>query len=97
MVVASAAPPVRFPCAYGIDMSARTEIIAARQSIESVRGIIGADALVDQDLDDLRSLYAELPCCMACFSGEYPRGLDAEDPERMEGEKEGAGRAQPDG
>jgi amidophosphoribosyltransferase len=97
VIMMSAAPPVRFPCAYGIDMSTRTEIIAAQHSTEAVREMIGADALVYQDLDDLESLYADLPCCMACFSGKYPTGLDAADLERMECEKEASGRAQPSG
>jgi amidophosphoribosyltransferase len=93
VVMMSAAPPVRFPCAYGIDMSTREEIIAARHTIESVRQMIGADALVYQSLEDLESLYSDLPCCMACFSGEYPTGLDADDLERIECEKRASGRA----
>ena len=50
---ASAAPPVKFPNVYGIDMPARSELIASGHSVEEVRQIIGADRLIYQDLDDL--------------------------------------------
>lgn len=50
---ASAAPPVKFPNVYGIDMPARSELIASGHSVEEVRQIIGADRLIFQDLDDL--------------------------------------------
>lgn len=50
---ASAAPPVKFPNVYGIDMPARSELIAAGHSVEEVRKMIGADRLIYQDLTDL--------------------------------------------
>jgi amidophosphoribosyltransferase len=50
---ASAAPPVRFPNVYGIDMPAASELIAHGRTVEEVRDEIGADWLVYQDLDDL--------------------------------------------
>ncbi len=50
---ASAAPPVRFPNVYGIDMPAASELVAHGRSVEQVREIIGADKLIYQDLDDL--------------------------------------------
>lgn len=50
---ASAAPPVKFPNVYGIDMPAKSELIASGHSVEEVRQIIGADRLIFQDLDDL--------------------------------------------
>ncbi len=50
---ASAAPPIRHPNVYGIDMPAASELIAAGRKIEQVREAIGADSLVYQDLDDL--------------------------------------------
>lgn len=50
---ASAAPPVRFPNVYGIDMPAANELIAHGRSVEEIREEIGADWLVYQDLDDL--------------------------------------------
>jgi len=70
----SAAPPIRYPCVYGIDMSTHEELIASARSVDEVMKFIGADALVYQPLEVLRSLYADFGCCTACFSGEYPTG-----------------------
>ncbi len=50
---ASAAPPVRHPNVYGIDMPAASELVAHGRTTEEVREIIGADWLIYQDLDDL--------------------------------------------
>ncbi|MEZ5502570.1 MAG: amidophosphoribosyltransferase [Halioglobus sp.] len=50
---ASAAPPVRYPNVYGIDMPSASELIAHNRSVEEVCALIGADWLVYQDLDDL--------------------------------------------
>jgi amidophosphoribosyltransferase len=50
---ASAAPPVRYPNVYGIDMPAARELIAHDRSVEEICQAIGADRLFYQDLDDL--------------------------------------------
>lgn len=50
---ASAAPPVRYPNVYGIDMPAATELVAHGRSVQEVCEIIGADKLLYQYLDDL--------------------------------------------
>jgi len=50
---ASAAPPVRFPNVYGIDMPAADELVAHGKTEEEVARVIGADRLIYQDLDDL--------------------------------------------
>ena len=50
---ASAAPPVRYPNVYGIDMPSASELIAYNRSVDEVCELIGADWLVYQDLDDL--------------------------------------------
>lgn len=50
---ASAAPPVRYPNVYGIDMPAASELIAHNRSVEEIGTLIGADWLIYQDLDDL--------------------------------------------
>ncbi|MFN7644346.1 MAG: amidophosphoribosyltransferase, partial [Burkholderiales bacterium] len=76
---ASAAPPVRHPNVYGIDMPAADELVAAGRTEEEVRAEIGADWLNYQDLDDL------IQACRhddsrvyefdtSCFSGEYVTG-----------------------
>ncbi len=51
---ASGAPMVKYPNVYGIDMPAKTELIAAHRSVEEIREIIGADRLIFQDLEDLK-------------------------------------------
>ncbi len=51
---ASAAPMVKYPNVYGIDMPAKSELIASERSVEEIREIIGADRLVFQDLEDLK-------------------------------------------
>lgn len=50
---ASAAPPIRFPNVYGIDMPAASELIASGRTEKEIEELIGADWLVFQDLDDL--------------------------------------------
>src|SRR5699024_8934650 len=50
---ASAAPPVRYPNVYGIAMPIASELIAHGRSLQEVCGLLGADRLVFQDLDDL--------------------------------------------
>ncbi|MBE0635349.1 hypothetical protein IH601_05085 [Candidatus Bipolaricaulota bacterium] len=70
----SAAPAIRFPCIYGIDMSTHEELIAADRSTEAIREALGADAVVYQPLESLMNLYSDLPCCYACFNGDYPTG-----------------------
>ncbi|HCO59427.1 MAG TPA: amidophosphoribosyltransferase, partial [Porticoccaceae bacterium] len=51
--MASAAPPVRYPNVYGIDMPAANELIAHGRTIDQVAQAIGADWLIYQDIDDL--------------------------------------------
>jgi amidophosphoribosyltransferase len=76
---ASAAPAVRYPNVYGIDMPAASELIAAGKSDAEVEKQIGADWLIYQDLDDLIAACAEgnphinkFEC--AVFNGEYVTG-----------------------
>ena len=51
---ASAAPMVKYPNVYGIDMPAKSELIAAEKDIPEIQKIIGADRLIFQDLEDLK-------------------------------------------
>jgi amidophosphoribosyltransferase len=76
---ASAAPPVRFPNVYGIDMPSRDELVAHGRSLEQIATEIGADRLVFQDLDDLisavrkgNSKLSQFDCSV--FTGEYVTG-----------------------
>jgi len=50
---ASAAPPVRYPNVYGIDMPTSTELIAHGRTVEQLEKMLGADRLIFQDLADL--------------------------------------------
>ena len=50
---ASAAPPVRYPNVYGIDMPSASELIAHDRTVEEIQAAIGADWLIYQDLEDL--------------------------------------------
>jgi amidophosphoribosyltransferase len=76
---ASAAPPVRFPNVYGIDMPAANELVAAGRTVEEVASLIGADWLVYQDLEDLVAACQHEDAQIeefdtSCFSGEYVTG-----------------------
>ncbi|MDH5299961.1 MAG: amidophosphoribosyltransferase [Gammaproteobacteria bacterium] len=73
---ASAAPPVRYPNVYGIDMPTKAELIGYNRDEDQIAEAIGADWLVYQDLDDLieavrhkRGNVANFDC--SCFNGEY--------------------------
>ncbi|MCK9507375.1 MAG: amidophosphoribosyltransferase [Pigmentiphaga sp.] len=76
---ASAAPAVRFPNVYGIDMPTRRELIAYGRSTDEIAKEIGADALVYQDLNDMqRAIRGVNPNLkgfdVSCFNGEYLTG-----------------------
>jgi len=76
---ASSAPPVRYPNVYGIDMPTRAELIASSRTEAEIQAAIGADALVFQQLDDLkravRDCNPELRRFEAsCFDGIYVTG-----------------------
>lgn len=76
---ASASPPVRFPNVYGIDMPTRAELIAAHRSDDEIREEIGADALIYQDLADLKEAVRALNPALtefdcSCFDGHYVTG-----------------------
>ena len=78
---ASAAPPVRYPNVYGLDMPSPSELVAAGRTEQEVEKLLGADWLIYQDLKDLewsvRDGNANLEHFdTSCFSGEYVTGLD---------------------
>ncbi len=73
---ASAAPPVRYPNVYGIDMPVASELIASGRSVEKIEELIGADRLIYQDLHGLiRAVRHDdshiTQFDTSCFSGEY--------------------------
>ena len=76
---ASAAPPVRFPNVYGIDMPTREELLATNRSDEEIAREIGADALIYQEIDALvRDVGQTNPAIhgfdASCFNGQYITG-----------------------
>jgi amidophosphoribosyltransferase len=95
---ASAAPPVRYPNVYGIDMPTREELIASGRSDDEIAREIGCDALIYQDLDDLiEDVRSVNPAVShfetSCFSGLYITGdvtqdyLDGVEAQRRDGAK----------
>jgi amidophosphoribosyltransferase len=76
---ASAAPPVRFPNVYGIDMPTREELIATRRSEDEIAAEIMADAVIYQDLDALKAAIRQVNPALrdfeaSCFDGCYITG-----------------------
>lgn len=86
--LASAAPPVRHPNVYGIDMPSAEELVAHGRSEREIEALLGCDWLVYQDLADLEAAVAgpKFPgraFDSSCFSGEYVTGVDADYFERI--------------
>lgn len=78
---ASAAPPVRYPNVYGIDMPSAHELIAHGRTKQEVETLLGADWLIYQTLEDLiEAVRAGRPDIerfdASCFSGEYVTGVE---------------------
>jgi amidophosphoribosyltransferase len=102
--MASAAPPVRFPNVYGIDMPTPEELVAHNRTIDEVRELIGCDALIYQDVDAMKQavLSAAIPGApkldgfdASCFDGVYVTGdISSQDIVRLNekrvGQEEGA-------
>jgi amidophosphoribosyltransferase len=91
--LASAAPPVRFPNVYGIDMPTSEELVAHNRSIEEIRQFIGADALIYQDVDAMKRVVSALNPALrgfeaSCFDGVYVTGdVTAADFARLEAQR----------
>jgi amidophosphoribosyltransferase len=87
--MASAAPPVRYPNVYGIDMPTSNELVAHNRSVEQIRQIIGCDALIYQDVDGMKKAIGSLNANIkdfdaSCFDGVYVTGdITLEDIERL--------------
>ncbi len=87
--VASAAPPVRYPNIYGIDMPSADELIAHGRSEKEIEQFLGCDWLVYQDLADLEAAVAgpKFPgrrFDSSCFSGQYVTGIESGYFERLQ-------------
>jgi amidophosphoribosyltransferase len=99
--LASAAPPVRFPNVYGIDMPTPDELVAHNRTVDEIRQVIGCDALIYQDLAGMKRAIGSLNTKLdgfdaSCFDGVYITGdITAETiakmhAERIDGSEEGA-------
>lgn len=80
---ASAAPPVRFPHVYGINMPSRQELVAHDRTIPEIAEELGCDYLVYQEVDDLKAAILEgsdlTDLDMSCFDGRYVTGTVTEE------------------
>ena len=85
--LASAAPPVRFPNVYGIDMPTSKELVAHNRSVDEIRAIIGCDALIYQDVEGMKKAVLKAAAAgpdgtlnvlagfdASCFDGQYVTG-----------------------
>ena len=87
--LASAAPPVRYPNVYGIDMPTSAELVAHGRTIPEIQKIIGCDALIYQEVDAMKRAIGSLNPALAgfdasCFDGVYITGdITAEDIARL--------------
>ncbi|HEY8590189.1 MAG TPA: amidophosphoribosyltransferase [Naasia sp.] len=79
----SAAPPVRFPHVYGINMPSRRELVAYDRRIPEIAQEIGADYLIYQEVADMKSAILEgsqvTELEMSCFDGHYVTGTVTEE------------------
>jgi amidophosphoribosyltransferase len=91
--LASAAPPVRYPNVYGIDMPTKDELVAHDRTVEQIRELIGCDALIYQDVDAMKRAIGSLNPKLdgfdaSCFDGVYVTGdIDTEAISRMNGSR----------
>jgi amidophosphoribosyltransferase len=87
--LASAAPPVRYPNVYGIDMPTSSELVAHNRTVDEIRDIIGCDALIYQDVEGMKKAIGSLNPKLdgfdaSCFDGVYVTGdIDAAGIARM--------------
>jgi amidophosphoribosyltransferase len=77
--LASAAPPVRYPNVYGIDMPTSDELVAHNRTVEQVREVIGCDALIYQEVEGMKRAIGALNPALdgfdaSCFDGVYITG-----------------------
>ena len=68
------APPIKHPCFMGVDMASREELLAANNTLEDIRTIIGADTLGYLSVEGLLEVVGGTKggFCDACFTGNYP-------------------------
>jgi amidophosphoribosyltransferase len=78
-------PPWRWPCFYGIDTPSTDELLAANNSVEEMRQILGADSLAYISVENLKAAIGRQDgFCDACFTGDYPTALPTSTPVSFE-------------
>jgi len=101
--LASAAPPVRYPNVYGIDMPTSDELVAHNRTVEEIRTIIGCDALIYQDVEGMKRAIGALNSKLSgfdasCFDGVYVTGdITAADIERLNRSRVGGDETEGEG
>lgn len=94
--LASAAPPVRYPNVYGIDMPTSSELVAHNCTVEQIREIIGCDALIYQDIEGMKKAIGSLNPNLtgfdaSCFDGVYVTGdITADSIDRLNSNRGGS-------
>ena len=75
------APPIRYGCNYGVDMSAREEMVAHERTIPEIAAEVGADSLAYLSMEGVYEAVGTPASvhCDACFTGNYPLGDDPAD------------------
>jgi len=96
--LASAAPPVRFPNVYGIDMPAASELVAHDRTEAEIQQLLGCDWLIYQDISDLEDAVSGPKGKVAdfdssCFTGEYITGIEPGYFEKLEQARSDAAKA----
>ena len=100
--LASAAPPVRYPNVYGIDMPTSSELVAHDRTVEEIRQIIGCDALIYQDVEGMKKAIGSLNAKItgfdaSCFDGIYVTGdITSDDISRLNENRVGGEEGQED-
>ena len=98
--MASAAPPVRYPNVYGIDMPTRQELVAHDRTLAQIASVIGCDALIYQDIEGMKKAIGVLNSQItrfdaSCFDGVYVTGnITLEDIVQQNAHRTGAGNPQ---
>ena len=74
------APPIKHPCFMGVDMASREELLAANNTLEQIREIVGADSLGYLTVEGLMKVVGGTNggFCDACFTGNYPVPIQLE-------------------
>ncbi|MET1002325.1 MAG: hypothetical protein ABWZ15_10990, partial [Acidimicrobiia bacterium] len=77
--------PYRWPCFYGLDTGARSDLLAADMSVGEIADYLGVDSLAYLDLDRLVTATGAAPdsFCAACFTGHYPVAVPEEDTKHL--------------